>query len=92
MRGWKRSKKCATSSAPDQLNSKGQKDKDKILCPVCDQHIWMLLIEKLAMTQFFETAPVKLGYTGTVHAGLSKSTFTEIIVTQLNLTSAPTVN
>ena len=38
----------------------------------------MLLIEKRAMTQFFETAPVKLGYTGTVHAGLSKSTFTEI--------------
>ena len=63
------SKKRATPSASAQLKSKGQKDKEKILCPVCEECIVdAIRMENLAKTQFFVTAPVKLGFTGNVLA------------------------
>lgn len=71
------SKKRATPSAPAQPKSKGQKDKDKILCPVCDEYIVDTTDGKPGQDSIFCDGTCQ-AWLHRKCAGLSKSTFSEL--------------
>ena len=74
---WNMSKKRATPLAPAQLKSKGQKDKEKILCPVCDECIVDATDGKPGQDSIFCDSTCQ-AWLHRKCAGLSKSIFNEL--------------
>lgn len=71
------SKKRSTPTASAQPKPKGQKDKEKTVCPVCDEHIVDATDGKLGQESIFCDGACQ-AWLHRKCAGLSKSTFSEL--------------